>query len=496
MFETRRVTLAGLASALFVFVACATVPPPRVAPPVSPAAVAPAAPVLGPLAIDIVTCDAASDTATAPGACTYPVPGLAVHVNVAPGVFVDGVTNADGYALITIPAARRPLPDAYVVVDAADGWNAAETQLHPETCNGSTVGGCHNRIAIEATHVDPLTAYTLPQLAAVRGAMWPTASLCPGLSIPWGPRPGAPDNIIATDFFANYTADQQTAIIHCLRDTLHYTHVVIGPIVDSDGYHGQYAPHDWRWEDPAHANGDNFEKFLDIAQTFYDAGLVPIVFLHPDGWTVDQTISTLTPLLSRPRAQRLIRFAVPYGWEPGKYEISSCSWGKLEQWGRATLPSAIIAIHMTSDVDAPAGTDALCNDDDHTWNPDGNAGAWSRVAPFVHVWLIQNGPYAGTPGDDPQLATNFAAQFKADGVGADQHSIAWHLAGHAGVGWTLSAWGPGIPLCLVAAEHTSYEAYWYARPPEAGRQQWGDLAVASGACGYLDGGTVPVPLKR
>jgi hypothetical protein len=58
-----------------------------------------------------------------------------------------------------------------------------------------------------------------------------------------------------------------------------------------------------------------------------------------------------------------------------------------------------------------------------------------------------------------------------------------------------SAWGPGIPILLYAGEQTAYMSYW-KNLPEAASRAWGDLAIASGADGYLDGGTVTVPRRR
>jgi len=331
---------------------------------------------------------------------------------------------------------------------------------------------------LASTRVDPSTI-PLAELARIRGAMWSAR-----LDLPFGPRPGRPDNIIATAYFDNYSTADQARIIAALKDR-GYTHVVVGPLVDTGGYHGQFRPHDWR--------GGAFDRFLDQLQTFWDGGLAPIVFIHPDGWTFERTRDELTPLLRQDRAQRLIRIAVPTGWEPTRHGWSSCTWAAFAEWGRQTLPNALVLIHTVSEADAPAGADGRCDDNRNT-NPTGNAGAWARVAPRIHGWLIQNGPYHTAPDGDPRLARNFAAQFAADGDGADRHSIAWHFKGPGG--WTRdSAWGRDIPILLYAAEHTAYASYW-KNLPEASSRPWGDLAIAAGADGYLDGGTVDVPRRR
>lgn len=319
-------------------------------------------------------------------------------------------------------------------------------------------------------HVDP-SAFSLEQLARIRGAMWTCRA-----NLPYGPRPGDDDNIIATDFFSAYTPDQQATAIAVLKSK-GYTHVVVGPIVDSDGYHGLYPAHDWR---------DHFDDFLDVLQQFWDAGLPPICFIHPDNWTLEQT-QALTALFLTPRAQRLMRIVVPAGWEPTRYGWSSVTWALFGAWARAVWPTALILLHTVADTDAPAGTDDRFNDDDLKANPTGNAGAWTRVAPYFHGWLIQNGPYTTAPTGNPQLAQNFGDQFRA----SVPHSIAWHFAGNAG--WPVgSAWGPTVRIKLYNAECTSFEAVWH-NLSEGASQDWGDLAIAAGADGYLDSGRVAVP---
>lgn len=305
-------------------------------------------------------------------------------------------------------------------------------------------------------HADPSTI-PLAELARVRGAMWSAR-----LDVPFGPRPGRPDNIIATSYFDSYSSEDQARIIAALK-ARGYTHVVVGPLVDTGGYHKQFHPHDWR--------GAAFDRFLDQLQTFWDNGLAPIVFIHPDGWTFERTRDEFTPLLKRERAQRLIRIAVPTGWEPTRHDWSSCTWAAFAEWARQTLPNALILIHTVSDADAPSGRDARCTDADP-------AVAWARVAPNVHGWLIQNGPYATAPDADSQLAQKFTAQFK------DRRRVTHD-----------SAWGPGVPILLYAGEQTAHASYW-DNFPERGSRAWGDLAIASGADGYLDGGTVDVPRRR
>lgn len=303
-------------------------------------------------------------------------------------------------------------------------------------------------------HVDP-SSFPFGDLARVRGAMWSAR-----LAVPFGPRPGRPDNVIATAYFDAYSPADQTRIIAALK-LRGYTHVVVGPLVDVGGYHHQFPPHDWR--------GAAFDRFLDQLQTFWDNGLDPVVFIHPDGWTFERTRDEFTPLLKTERAQRLIRIVVPSGWEPTRHGWSSCTWSAFADWARQTLPNALVLIHTVADADAPSGSDARCRDASA-------ADAWARVAPHIHGWLIQNGPFTTAPVGDSALARGFAAHFRANPT-------------------RDSAWGPGVPILLYAGEQTAYSSYWKDLP-EAASRAWGDLAMAAGADGYLDGGTVDVPRRR
>lgn len=391
-------------------------------------------------------------------------------------VTVDGfatTVNADGYAYI-YPLA----PGDHAVRVDADGF-VSQTFTYPASSLD-----CDRAVTLTPQHVDP-SVYSLNQLAAVRGAMWPlTSGACGNLSI--GPRPGQNDNVIATVFITDYPDAEQDCIIAELKRR-GYTHVVMGPLVDSDGYHGMWQPNDWR--------GRNFDRFLDAVQKFWDNGLIPIVFLHPDNWTFEQTRDELTPLLRGPPAQKLLRFIVPSGWEPTQYGWSSCTWAQFAKWGHEVLPNALIAIHTVTDVDAPAGTDALCNDDDHAWNPQGNAGAWSRVAPFIHLWLTQSAafdtPNAHGDPNHPEKTNfdNWQDNFRC--------SVRYSYCNrfHNGyAGWpTRSLWGEQ-PIRIIAGEYSAYWKFWGHRT-EAEAVTWGDAAMAAGADGYLDSGSVPVPVR-
>lgn len=384
-------------------------------------------------------------------------------------------TDATGYALLPdgIEAGER------IMVATAEGYHPGST---PYVVTADPDRNGNIPVVIVGEHVNP-AIYSFDQLAAIRGAMWPlTEGACNNLSL--GPRPGQPSNVIATVFLPDYPVAEQDCIIRELLRR-NYTHVVVGPLVDSDGYHGMWAPNDWR--------GANFERFLDLLQKLWDAGLMPVVFLKPDNWSLDRMKTEFTPLLSQPRARNLIRITVPMGWEAGAaYEYSSCTWAAAGEWVRHLLPNALTLVHMVADRDAPAGTDFLCNDDDKHWNPGGNAAAWGRVAPFYHGWLAQFGAF-----DDPNRTgcdrehpskTNFQCfqdSFNPEVRGSYRSRFERGYAGWPGV----SAWRDR-PLYVYAGEYAAYWKFWHGRT-EAESVQWGDAAMRAGAAGYLDSGSVP-----
>jgi hypothetical protein len=168
------------------------------------------------------------------------------------------------------------------------------------------------------------------------------------------------------------------------------------------------------------------------------------------------------------------------------------------QWIRTTLPHALVLIHTESDVDAPVGTDARCNDDDHAWNPGGNAAGWARVAPFYHGWLTQSGAFdnptqTGGDREHPELTNfeNWQRQFDPAVRGSYRDRFE-----HGYAGWPMgSAWGLNQPLLVYAGEYSAYWKFWQHRT-EAEGVAWGNRAIAAGAAGYLDSGSVPVPVRR
>jgi hypothetical protein len=256
------------------------------------------------------------------------------------------VSDANGYVYVS----KFPnIADSDIRI-TADGFNVLGPQhLTPADLVKTNDAGQHNFFTLTPAHVDP-SAFRSSSSRRSAAAMWPLTDGACG-NLPLGPRPPA-DNVIATVFITDYSAAEQDCIIGELKRR-GYTHVVMGPLVDSDGYHGIWQPNDWR--------GANFDRFLDAVQLFWDNGLAPVVFIHPDNWSFEQTRDELTPLLQQPRAQRLIRIAVPSGWEP-RSTAGRRARGRRTRSGPSTLPNALSLLHTVTDVDAPVGTDARCDD--------------------------------------------------------------------------------------------------------------------------------------
>ncbi len=421
------------------------------------------------LCFDLVACN----TPFVDNYCSGPA-AASFAVEIAVNVWKTFTGDGNGYVFACdIPN----VPDSHLIVKAT-GYEDLSVHISPPVLAETNAKGIHNAWELTSTHVDP-SGRSLESLAAIRGGMWPqTIGSCNNLPI--GPRPLDPTNIIATDFITEYSQADQLCIIEALK-ARGYTHVVMGPLVDSDGYHGIWTPNDWR--------GANFDRFLDAIQQFWDHGLATIVFIHPDGWSFEQTRDELTSLLQQPRAQKLIRIVVPPGWEPTQYGWSSCTWAAFGEWARGVLPRALVLLHTVSNVDAPVGTDARCDD-----NGKPNAEGWARVAPFYHGWLTQSTAFE-TPDahGDPNHPEKTNYQNWQDNF---RCSVTYSYCNrfHNGyAGWpTSSAWASG-PLRIYAGEYKAYWTFWHGRT-EAEGVAWGDAAMAAGADGYLDSGSVAVTI--
>jgi hypothetical protein len=388
-------------------------------------------------------------------------------------------SNGDGYTSAVMPAAQSAVS---VQVDL-DGYDTYTSTVSLPAGNYQfNIPLTSNRPA----HVDPST-FDKRELMRIRGAMWTVRG-------PWryGPRPGQPDNITALEFIYSYgdpmtpfvLNDEQQNMLATYK-ALGYTHVAFGPPCAAS-YHGQYPDTNFI------TSPEMFDVWLDWLQMFYDHGLIPVVFLHKDGASFEESFALYDHLIrNNPKAQRLIRLVVPTGWEPAKYEWSSYTWMKFCKWAREVLPDACVLIHTVSDVDAPVGTDT--NGDD---NGRPNAEGWARVAPYIHGWLVQSSAFEdpdshGDP-NNPQNTNfdNWAGLFDKNKRGSY-----WDRFHNGYGGWPrFSAWG-NEPLYIFAAEFCSYWAYNGNRPYAEG-VKWGDRALSVGADGVLDSCSQDVPRTR
>lgn len=423
------------------------------------------------LAFDLVACS----TSPVGNYCAGPAKAqFKLHTGLNPDTYLTLIGDGNGYVFVQ---GFVNVPDSDLTI-TAEGFQPYVTHISPRELVAINAAGKHNLFQLIPAHVDP-SGIALEQIARIRGAMWPQSQGdCGNFTI--GPRPGQDTNIFATDFLSSYSEAEQDCGIAMLK-ARGYTHVVMGPLVDSDGYHGVWVPRDWR--------GLAFQEFLDVAQKFWDNGLTPVVFIHPDGWTLERDKSEFTPLLQDPRAQKLIRAVVPHGWEPCKYECSSQTWREYGRWARESLPNALVLLHTVADVDAPVGTDSLGDDNGHP-----NAEGWARVLPYYHGWLTQSSAFADPAGHgDPGQPTKTNFQNWQDLFNPNIRGSYRDRFEHGYAGWpTFSAWGPNHPVTVYDGESSAYWRFW-ANRSEAEGVQWGNAAIAAGAAGYLDGGSVQVP---
>lgn len=373
--------------------------------------------------------------------------------NLLPGVEMRAASPNGAWAAVTNPCGQK---DVYLAAGkySVDFLLGGQVIGHRDWDLGDPPEG-PIRVGLDAG----ARSWTSAQLRAIRGAIWPTRG-----PVQFGPRPGLEDNIIDSGCFGYSAQDVATARLRLGQRK--YTHVQAGPFVDP-GYHGQYPAIDFR---------NNPDQVLAWLESWWAAGFAVVSFIGPDGWSTAQ-MRELEPIFAQPRWQAVCRQIVPYGWEPSE-DTSNAQFVERFQWARRVFPNALQYIHLAADFDAPGN-----NDDFTPGQPKyiGHAEAWARVVPYLTGFLIQNGPYGVAPADDPTLATNFGNQFRGNVSGTLRDRF---TNGYAG--WPTTS-AHGGPLDLVAAEETSYYAYWN-NLPESVSLEWGALAMSAGADGFFDGG--------
>lgn len=325
----------------------------------------------------------------------------------------------------------------------------------------------------------------LAELARLRGAMW-TARL----NLPYGPRPYQDSNILAMDYFEVFLDSDQDRMLFAYgpKGPRKYTVAPMGPIVD-EGYHGQYPATDWR---------NNIDVYLNAAEKAERAGVGIMHFLIPDelqNQPVEVLDQQLTPLFSTARAQALMR-RVCLAWEPGgRYGFNNDWWVARVQWMARVFPNALRCVHLPSDQDAPTGQD----DDKRGFT---NGQCWANVAPFIHVWLVQNAGYTDsklevpsaefiknfTDQFNPQIRGSFYDRFKTGGPSGDwPKTSAWSVLDSKL--WPIVNSAPYEGILAMPGEYAAYADYW-DNFDERYAVQLGKAAMDAGAYGFLDGGSV------
>lgn len=321
-------------------------------------------------------------------------------------------------------------------------------------------------------HLDPAT-YSDEQLLKFRGALFtvkanhlaPATGFC---DLPAGPRPHQPDNIAV--FAAYYYTPEQRQCVYQLWKERGYTHGPIGPFIDP-GYHGQTPPIDLR--------ADGGAAVADLMQEVYDAGLIPVVFITPDGWTVEQ-LRTLEPILRSERWQHLVRVVVNgYEQQGSKYGWSNAQYVAYLSWLRDVFPNAKRGLHTIADIEAPVG-----NGDDTSRPGMSNGECWGRVTPLIHFWLHQSAALF-TPNHMADNGQTDGANWLALWDKTNPYSFISRF-GRGVAGWPTSS-ANGGPLCVTPGEYASFITWWQNQAEDVARD-WGAKALAAGSCGFMDGG--------
>lgn len=382
-------------------------------------------------------------------------------------------TNADGY-VYTIQATAK-----YQVTVTADGYVSVQTSYDV------TAWDCDTPIGLTAAHVDPVSI-PRAKLLAFRGSLFTVTGDCQlPMFLDNGQRvpvlPFAPLWATAAQRQCTYDAWKKRG----------YTHGVEGPGIDP-GYHNQTPSVDMR--------ADGGAAWMDQLEEAFDQGFVPIVVAVPDHygpdkswqehiWAIDE-LRELEPIYRSPRFQRLARVVMlcwecqgdKYGWPNTKYI-------EYGAWLKSVFPNAVRVLHTIADIEVPVGAgDELDTAHCHGLGPDRcltGGQAWTRVAPFFDVWFEQSSALF----EPDHVADNGAPD------GQNWLHLLWDQSNPGSLVRRFRDGSNGYPTSIlpVPAEYKSYLVWWRGETEDEARR-WGDRAVAVGACCYMDGGSVPVPL--
>lgn len=326
----------------------------------------------------------------------------------------------------------------------------------------------------------PMSEELIARVRRIRGALFTVQGRISG-----PPRDGQPNNVVTTAGYDGRSREERQLV----RDEYHarrYTHGPIGPFIDP-GYH-----HDEIGTPASDFRADGGARVLSVLQETWQDGIIPVVFIVPDNWLIDEARRHLEPIFRQPEYQAVCR-AVCLGWEPSM-DRPNREYVAWFQWLADVFPHALRYLHMVSDFDAPGN-----NDDLTPGRPDfkGNDGCWRNIAPYIHGYLSQSSTFEHPDHIDSDPRANGRTDFQ-QWVDRYRKSEPSSLPGRfrtGYAGWPRdSAWGPGIPIDVIAAEYGSYTTFWLRRGPRPGyasledeSQAWGDAALAVGADGVFDG---------
>lgn len=264
------------------------------------------------------------------------------------------------------------------------------------------------------------------------------------------------------------TPEQQALIIQEYKDR-GYTHGPVGPFIDQ-GYHGLAAPTDFR---------DDTQRAAIVAsiQNLQANGIIPVMFLTPDGWTVNQ-LRGIDPIF-REKVWQDMGICVVNGFEQqgSRYGWSNSQYVEYLSWEKEVFPNAVRGLHTVSGIEAPVG-----NGDDTSKPGMSLNECWGRLNPLIDFWLTQfdmwdnawthvdpNNPDGRTDLEhwydlwDRNISASFINRFSATGT--------WPLA---------------KDIVPIPGEFWSYGLVWHDLPELQGRG-YGAEAIRRGARGAFDG---------
>ncbi|HET9372142.1 MAG TPA: hypothetical protein VFO19_17900 [Vicinamibacterales bacterium] len=347
-------------------------------------------------------------------------------------------------------------------------------------------------------------ARSAPSSAEARPAVdltrWRGAISMPVAGLPYGPRPGAPDNTLFTAQGYDSVFDAETrARARAAFRAEGYTHWPYGPLLQK-GYHGWWPDTDFR---------ENPDQFISRARELTAAGIVPVLFLLDDqcvfacehgGVKRDAIARELTPIYARPEWQETFPIVVA-AWEP---QWKAADWQWVAKWMADTWPNARRYVHLPSNANAPGRQEEV--GDGRAYR--NSAALWNPIVPYIHGVLVQN-TWIFT-GEHVEAGRTREDQFVYDlldkvrrfrygsGAAAPKSGLEvdrWNKTRGTDAkpywqwdGAYATRGAAGQPIDVVAFEYASYVV---KRHPDryAEAKRWGALALTvDGVRGFGDGG--------